>query len=405
MAHQLTFLCVSCHFKGNDFFVACKKAGNRVLLLTSKKLEDEAWAKDSIDEFFYLESINNNPENLEIMAKGLAYLIRNQPIDRIVALDDFDVEKAAYLREQFRIPGMGQSTGRYFRDKLAMRMKAQESNVLVPPFTPLFNDKDIHDYTQNVPAPWVVKPRSEASAVGIKKVYNAEELWMVLNELGNDRHMYLLEQFKPGDVYHVDGLSQHSEVIFSRVSQYVNTPFDVAHGGGVFRTRTVPFGHEDEIALTEMNQQLIRSFGLQSGAFHSEYIRAKEDGRYYFLETASRVGGAHIAEMVTFSSGINLWTEWANLEDAIAKGHQYQLPEVQNWLTGLIVSLSRFEWPDTSSFNDPEIIWRLHKANHIGLIIKSMDSSKISQLLDDYAERILQYFHASLPPQDTLFED
>ena len=43
--------------------------------------------------------------------------MRSKKIDRIVALDDFDVEKGAYLREHFQISGMGQTTARHFRDK------------------------------------------------------------------------------------------------------------------------------------------------------------------------------------------------------------------------------------------------------------------------------------------------
>ena len=405
MSNQLTFLCIATYFKGADFLIACKKAGNKVFLLTNKKLENEAWPREAIDEFFYLESNLNTPDNLSLMAKGLAYLVRSQSIDRIVALDDFDVEKGAYLREQFRIPGMGQTTVRHFRDKLAMRMKAQASNILVPPFTALFNDDAIHRFTQEVAAPWVVKPRSEASAVGIKKVYNAHELWQVLNELGNDRHQYLVEQFKPGDVYHADALCIEDDMVFCRVSRYVNTPFEVAHGGGVFRSRTVPFGEEEDQALQAMNARLLKAFGLKHGASHSEYIRAKSDGRFYFLETASRVGGANIAEMVDYSSGINLWAEWANIENALAKGLSYELPTVQQFYAGIIVSLSRFEHPDTTPFNDPEIVWRMDKAHHIGLIVQSQDSQRIAHLLDDYAERILRYYHASLPPKDSLFDE
>ena len=72
----------------------------------------------------------------------------------------------------------------------------------------------------------------------MKKIYNADELWAHLNSLGGDRHNFLVEQFKPGDVYHVDALSQDGKVIFSRASQYLAPPFEVAHGGGIFRSES-----------------------------------------------------------------------------------------------------------------------------------------------------------------------
>ncbi|MEM6723100.1 MAG: ATPase, partial [Bacteroidota bacterium] len=230
----LTFLCISCYYKGVDFLKACKAAGNRVFLVTSKKLENENWPKDQLDDIFYMNEDESGEWNLDDLIAGTAFVFKHNRIDRVVALDDFDVEKAALVRETFRIPGMGQTTARYFRDKLAMRMKAQEEGIRVPGFSGLFNDEQINQFIANNPGPWMVKPRSEASATGVKKVHTADELWQHIHSLGEKRHQYLVEQFKPGAVYHVDSLSNEGQLIFCRVSQYLNTPFEVAHGGGVF---------------------------------------------------------------------------------------------------------------------------------------------------------------------------
>ncbi len=396
----MTFLCISCYFKGVDFLRACKEAGNTVFLVTNKKLENHAWPRESIDEFFFMEDDANTPENFGKLAGGLAWLLRSRKVDRIVALDDFDVEKAAYLREEFRIPGMGQTTARLFRDKLAMRQKAAEENIPVPPFSPLFNDEAINKFAAAIPAPWVVKPRAEASATGIRKVHNAEELWRVVHELGDKRHQYLVEQFKPGDVYHADALSVDGKLIFCRISQYLDTPFEVAHGGGIFRSHTVPFGGEDDQALKRLNNKVMDAFGMRFSASHTEYIKSREDGKFYFLETSSRVGGAHLAEMVEVSSGVNLWAEWAKIETAMAMETAYQLPMVREDHAGIIVSLSRFEWPDMSVFNDPEVVWRINKKYHVGLIVRAEKRERIRQLLDQYAERIFKDFHASAPAPD-----
>lgn len=397
MSKSSTFLCVSTYYKGMDFLKACRAAGNTVYLLTSKKLENEAWPWESINEVFYVDSDENTPENLDNMRKGLAWLMRSKKIDRIVALDDFDVEKAAYLRESFRLPGMGQTTARHFRDKLAMRMKAQEAGLQVPAFCALFNDATIHEYTQRVSPPWLIKPRAEASATGIKKIHSAEQLWKVLEEVGEDRHEYLLEQFKPGDVYHVDSLSVGGKAIFTRVSQYLNTPFEVAHGGGVFLSHTVAYGGKDDKALKKFNTEVLKAFGMQFSASHTEFIKNKETGEFYFLETSSRVGGAHLAEMVEASSGINLWGEWANIESAMANDTTYKLPKVQKYYTGILVSLSRFEWPDMSSFNDEEIVWKINKKYHVGMIVRSKKRERVLELLNQYAERIAKDFHAAMP--------
>lgn len=397
---SLTFLCITCYFKGGDFLRACKEAGNTVYLLTARRTEGKEWPYESIDEFFYLEDDSNTLSNFENIIKGMAYLMRTRKIDRVVALDDFDVEKAAILREHFRIPGMGQTTARFFRDKLAMRVQARDAGIKVPAFTGLFNDVEITEYLRVTQAPWVIKPRAEASAAGIKKVHSFDEAWNTIHSLGEERHMFLIEQFKPGDVYHVDALTLDKKVIFERSSQYLNTPFEVAHGGGIFRSVTVEFGTKDAKALKKVNEQVLKAFQMNYSASHTEVIKCYEDGEFYFLETASRVGGAHLAEMVDYSSGINLWKEWAYIEHAKAINADYVLPEVQNLYSGIIISLARQQWPDMSPFNDPEIVWQMKEEYHVGLIVQSPSRNRVMELMDKYAEMIRHDYHASAPAQD-----
>jgi len=400
MSKPLTFLCVATFFKGADFIRTAKALGANVFVITKKSLEHEAWPRECIDEFFYLEHDNNTPDNMDILREGLAYVMRSRKIDRVVSLDDFDVEKAAFLREEFRIPGMGQTTAKYFRDKLAMRMRAQDAGIPVPAFSAVFNDEEVNHYLNTVPGPWVIKPRSEASAIGIKKVHHAHDAWQVLHEIGSERHLFLIEQFKPGDVYHADAISNEGKTLFCRVSRYLAPPLDVAQGGGVFRTHTVEFGGEEDKALQLLTAQVMEAFGMRYSASHTEFIRCHEDGKYYFLETSCRVGGAHISEMVEFSSGINLWSEWAKVEYAQATGGSYTIPPAKNLYAGLVVSLSRYTHPDYSSFQDAELAWRLIKDQHIGLIITSDNRERVLELLDNYTRRIFEEFHASLPPKE-----
>lgn len=377
---------------------SCKAEGNNVYLLTKKKLENEIWPWESIEDVFYIEDWNHHD-----VVKGIAYKFRSIKFDRFVALDDFDVEKVAMVREHFRLAGMGLTTAHYFRDKLAMRMKAKEEGVHVPEFTSLFNDADINEYADRVEAPWLLKPRMEASATGIKKIHSKDELWQIVHSLGDERDNYLVEKFAPGDVYHVDGLILDGKVIFSRVSKYLDTPLEVAHGGGIFRSATCEIGSKVEKALTKMNSEVMKAFGMQFGASHTEFIQSKATGELYFLETSSRVGGANLAEMVEFASGVNLWGEWAKIESKVLKKEKYKLPKVSHKYAGIVVSLSRYEHPDTSSFTDKEIVWRMNKKWHIGMIVVSDSSERVMELLDAYTKRISEEFHASLPaPKKSL---
>jgi biotin carboxylase len=390
----LTFLCITTYEKGQDFMRECKRNGCRVILLTAEKLRDADWPRESLDNTYYL------PEDIPLadVVKAVTHLARNEKLDRIVALDEFDMETAATLREHLRIPGMGLTTMRYFRDKLAMRMRALDRKIRVPDFVPVVNHGDIQYYLDHVPGPWVLKPRQEASAIGIKKIQAAEELWPVLDQLGDKQSTFLLEKFVPGDVYHVDSVVSENEVLFSNVSKYGRPPMNVAHGG-VFTSFTVPRGSADDSALRETNRDLIAALGLVRGVAHAEFIRAEADGEFYFLECAARVGGAYINEMVEAASGINLWREWARIEVAGGDG-SYMLPAVRSDYAGVILSLARQENPDTSAYNDPEVHFRVRKHHHAGLILKSSDAHRIPALLAGYATRFAEEFMAVEPMRD-----
>ncbi|MFT6997099.1 MAG: hypothetical protein ACJAQ4_000849 [Cryomorphaceae bacterium] len=397
MNDQHTFLCMCSYFKGQDFLIGSKDAGNRVYLITSLKLKDEDWPWDHIDGVFYMEEDEDGTWNMDHLIQAVAYQMREIRFDRFVALDDFDVEKVSRLREQFRIPGMGDTTSRYFRDKLAMRVKAKLEGIPVPAFTALFNNAQINEYADTVSPPWMIKPRSEASAVGIKKIENKETLWHILDELGDDRHKYLLEKFSPGQVFHADALTYEGKVVFSRISGYLDTPFEVAHGGGIFRSQTLAPNDPDNKALIALNKKVLKSFGMQYSASHTEFIKSNETGEYFFLETSSRVGGAHLAEMVEAASGVNLWKEWALIENAVAKDEVYTVPKDKKNHAGIVVSLSRFEHPDMSAFDDPEVVWKISKPWHVGVIVTTDKFEVVRERLNEYTEKIGTDFHASAP--------
>src|SRR5579862_1729202 len=394
-SRSLTFLCITTYEKGQEFMRECKRQGCRVILLTAEKLREADWPRASLDETFYL------PEEIPLpdIMKAVTHLARGRKIDRIVALDEFDMETAATLREHSRIPGMGLTTMRYFRDKLAMRMKALDRGICVPDFVPVLNHDDIRYYLEHVSGPWVLKPRQEASAIGIKKLNRPEELWPVLEQLGDKQSSFLLEQFVPGEIYHVDSVVSENEVEFANVSKYGKPPMNVAQGGGVFTTFTVRRGSEEDTQLRQINRDLISGLGLVRGVSHAEFIQAQADGEFYFLECAARVGGAYINEMVEAATGINLWREWARIEVAGGNG-SYQLPPAREEHAGVILSLARQAEPDTSAYDDPEVYLRIKKHHHAGLVLRSVEPQRIPVLLESYAQRFAEEFMAVEPQRE-----
>ena len=396
---EKTIVCISCYYKGYDFMDEMHQLGNKVILITSENFKDKNWPWFAISEVYYMQELEPSVWNLDHLIEGFSFLLRTHKIDAVIALDDYDVEKAALVRETFRIPGMGQTTHRYFRDKLAMRQMAKDSGIDAPQFSSIFNDEKVNEFADQNPAPWVLKPRSEASATGIVKIKSKEELWPAIEKLGAERHKFLLESFKPGDVFHVDSLMYNKEILFTSASQYLSPPMEISHEGGVFRTKTLPLYSEEYRALEKANSNILKSFGLVNGVSHTEFIRSKENGKWYFLETSSRVGGAHIPDLVEASTGINLWREWARIENALLKNTKYEIGKSTGFAAGLIVALGKEKVPNYEKFHCDEVEKFLQLDYHIGIVYKSDSKEKIQEKLDEAALIITQEYLNILPPK------
>jgi biotin carboxylase len=250
-----------------------------------------------------------------------------------------------------------------------------------------------------------LKPRSDVSAIGIKKFDEAERVWRTMDELDarenlNERSpYYLLERYVAGDVFHVDSLVNNGRVAFAGASGYGRPPMDVTHQGGVFISRTVRRSSEDERRLFRLNRKLIAALGLTHGAAHAEFIKSAADGEFYFLEIAARVGGAYIAEGLEAASDINIWREWAKIELA-REDNSYRLPRQRKEYGGIVLSLARQEYPDTSGYTDEEIVYRVKKSHHVGLVVRSPRLERVEELTNDYARRFGEEFMAVVPPPE-----
>ena len=394
--HPLNIVCFATFFKGGDFMRECKAAGCNVILVTKEKMLQEDWPRDVLDEVFALP----NDAPVELFLDLVAHIGKTRMPNRIVALEEFDVVIAALAREHLCLPGMSSSSAKVFRDKYAMAVRARDAGLTVPDFVPAINNDQVREYIERVPPPWVMKPRSDVSAIGIRKLENADEVWRTIDELNQrealrERASYhVLARFIPGEVFHVDSLVYDGRVVFAGVNKYGRPPLQVAHGGGAYISQTIPHNSREKKKLLEINRRLVKAMRMQTGATHAEFIRSDADGDFYFLEIAARVGGAYIADVLEAASGINLWREWAKIEAADSRPRLKPRKEH----AGIILSLARQEYPDTTAYDDVEIVYRAKKRHHVGLIVRSPKHERVTELLDDYGRRFENDFIAVLPP-------
>jgi biotin carboxylase len=393
-ANRPALFCISSYEKGQPFLREAARLGAEVTLLTVDALRDADWPKDILAELLTMPPELTPEQTLNTVA----YMARTRRIDRLIALDEFDVENAALIREHMRLPGLGQTMTRIFRDKLAMRSEARLKGIPVPEFTGVFNHEALSRFMRGVPGPWLLKPRMNASAMGIKPISEAQDLWPILDQLGDLQSHYVLERFVAGEVFHVEGVTWNGRLLCGIPCQYGRPPMETSHQGGVFTTRNLAPESADGAGLIAIHRRLIEGFGLPHGVTHSEFIKSAADGQFYFLETAARVGGAYIADMVEFATGVNPWVEWARIEVALAAGTEYGLAPLRHDFAGSVISLARQDEPDTGAYTDPEIVLRLHKPHHAGIIVKSASEERVKELVGNYGARFVEDFCAVMPP-------
>jgi biotin carboxylase len=440
-SNEPTVLCVASFFKGNDFIRECKQQGACVVLLTREKLLAADWARESLADLIAIPG----KTSVQSYLTAATHVARHRRVSHVVALEEYDIVTAAHIREHLCVPGMGTTTARCFQDKLAMRAKARDVGIPQPEFVPLFNYEAIDEFMKRTSAPWMLKPRIGASSMGIRKLPEPEGVWRAIAVLDareafhENSAFHLLELYTPGDVYHVDSLVEGGKILFASVERYGAPPFEVSHSGGVTLSHTVKHGSQERRVLLALNKKLLDGFGFERGVTHAEFIRradaqelgkpvptvpapefgmagkvpsanistsgrgpasASESDQFYFLEVAARVGGAYTADTIAAASGINPWREWARIELATPE-RPYILPPVRQEYGGIAVSLARQEHPCTSRYTDPEIVYRVCKPWHVGLIVRSPDYERVIDLLARYTRRFSEDFTAVAPPEET----
>lgn len=390
-----TILCLADAEKGHAFLAEIKKRGFRVILLTRSDLKEAKWPRESIDELHTTTDLNRPGDLMDFTL----WLVRGQRIDLVVGLDEFDTTRAAQLRELLRLEGMTLSEALRWRDKLAMRGIAAAAGIAVPKFVAFHAWAEVQAFIEQVPGPWLVKPRMLAGSHGIRKYESAADVLGAFERMGQESADYLLEQFIPGPLYHVDGIVDGGRVRFVQAHRYGRPLLEVAHQGGVFTSTTVQHGSPTEAVLVDAHAHVVAALGMGRGVTHAEFIEDR-DGRFVFVETACRVGGAHLSDLIEVTSGLNLWREWARLS-ALEPGEPYELPPVRREHGGLALCLARQKRPDYAGYPDREIRMRIEHDHHAGLVVATDTAARSEAMIRGYVERFEQEYLAVLPAVET----
>lgn len=387
------FLCLASYETGHDFLRQCSEMGIKITLLTLDESRNAAWPRDCLEELACMPAGLNREQILNTVS----WMARGRRFDRVIALDETDLETAAQIREHFRVPGMGTTTAGCYRDKLAQRIIASAFGCPVLEFCRILNYDELRDFMAGVPTPWLLRPRIDAPHGALRRIEDGEQLWRTLDAMGDAQSHYILERIIPGDVFCVDSIVSECEVRFSAVHRSALQPLAPMQGSAIYTACTVDREVRDARELTAVNRTIAPSFGMVRGITHAEFLRSRTNGSFYFLGIGACIGGGNggesIGQVVEAASSVNLWREWAKLEVGDLRRWAYSAPADSNGYAGSIVCTAPggptdiFNSIDSvvQSASDPAIVTRIRKEAYAGLIVRAASPERVQSLLDRYA--------------------
>ncbi|MFI9275527.1 acetyl-CoA carboxylase biotin carboxylase subunit family protein [Kitasatospora sp. NPDC052896] len=236
----------------------------------------------------------------ELMIRRLA---REKPFTHIITDNEYDLERAARMREDFGIPGQSPASALSFRDKVVMKEVAGRT-VATARFARLDTVVELTDFIAGSGYPVVVKPVKQGGSRDIVVLRDDDDL--VEFSRRPWREDLMVEEFVEGRMYHVDAVLADG-YRFVASSRYLRSCLGVFSGQN---NGSVQLRPEDELArrLEEFLDRTLEAFDTPPvSAYHLEVFHTPQD-ELVLCEIASRVGGDRIPWITRATYGVDLHT-------------------------------------------------------------------------------------------------
>lgn len=272
-----------------------------IVIFTDEKYQNDFEGYSKVVGFKYYSTSGQ----VEIEALKL---FKSNPFERIIALDETDILRAARLREKLGISGQNIASATNFRNKIAMKVSLQ-NHVPCPAFKQLDSAIDLYEFVEQNGLPVVVKPIDGMGGVDTRVIRTEQDLEAIYEGIFDN---LMVESFVEGSMYTIDGLVHNQELVFCSSSHY--------------RSGCLAFQEEKGIAMQLLSREdamfkRLRDFIIKvlaglptpdNTSFHCEVFHTKED-ELVFCEIASRSGGAKIVDSIEHCYGINLDAAWTQI--------------------------------------------------------------------------------------------
>lgn len=282
--------------KKSPYHIWLENIDEELLLLGSL---DKTQGAENYDysEFFSQYETNGT---LEIRALELH---REYLFHTIISSSEYDVLRAARLRECLNLEGQSYKSALAFRNKVVMKEYVQHAGISVPSFAAIEMAVDLYGFIEINGYPVVVKPISGMGSMDTTVLKNKQDLCVFLE--GGIMPNYMVEKFVQGDVYHIDGAIINGEIVLAWPSRYMNNCLSFQQGEYLSSYQLEKNNPLTE-RLREFTAQVLDVLPTpQHTSFHAEVFHTPED-EIVFCEIASRTGGALVREAVQHTFGVDI---------------------------------------------------------------------------------------------------
>ncbi|MBP3818123.1 MAG: ATP-grasp domain-containing protein [Butyrivibrio sp.] len=259
----------------------------------------------------YAHKFADEYHNVSIIDKdAVLKLAQKLKIDGIMSFaTDPGVLAASYVAEKMGLPGCPYESVKILQNKDRFRAFLQDNNFNVPNSKGFDSKEDAISSLDKFQLPVIVKPVDSAGSKGVNRVDSVDELEDALEDAfaHSLSGRIIIEDFleKVGCSSDTDCFSIDNELVFASFNcQY----FDEKAANPYTPTSyswpsTMPTVAQRELRI-EL-QRLIKLLNLGTSIYNVE-TRLCKDGKPYIMEVSPRGGGNRLAEMLRYSSGVDI---------------------------------------------------------------------------------------------------
>ena len=208
---------------------------------------------------------------------------------------DVSVPTVLYIAEQMELPSIQCESIDSFRLKSMMRKICAEKGISSIPYCVSSSINDVIAFFDALPSgAAIIKPIDSQGSRGVQKISSREGIYAAFEKArkysrsGN----VIIERFVEGIEIEVDTVVRDKQIVCTLIGDVYN--FDVENSFSAyerFYPTSLPTPIQDSVC--SVNAKVIRSFGLDTGWTHGEYIVDKNNN-VYLLEIGARGGGNYI---------------------------------------------------------------------------------------------------------------